>query len=345
MPRSFLVKSKRGPQNKWNPTLSAPQQVPGLDRDGEDVPFYGPNSPILPLSVTSWPTRLLFHCSSAIVKHVPKELLWKPPFYSSVRHHTSMTDVRLWPPPLSNPTTKESNSPSISANQETSGPLNLCLKAQPKIWSPAKAMEDEADATFPDKIQQTVEMSSDDENQTRKDVVHDVSSHYQDSKSPLLAADTTTPGSDFYACVKCHKAFSTAHGLEVHARRSHNGQRPFACQDCNKTFGHAASLDQHKATHGTTRTFTCKQCGKSFKRSSTLSTHLLIHSDTRPYPCQYCGKRFHQKSDMKKHTYIHTGKNVLIQSKIFLQEMAGHVITRTLLIGNIFYCILLLLLL
>ena len=104
------------------------------------------------------------------------------------------------------------------------------------------------------------------------------------------------------------KLFSTPHGLEVHVRRTHSGQRPYGCDVCHKTFGHSVSLAQHQAVHTQERSFSCKQCGKTFKRSSTLSTHLLIHSDTRPYPCQYCGKRFHQKSDMKKHTYIHTGK-------------------------------------
>ena len=111
-----------------------------------------------------------------------------------------------------------------------------------------------------------------------------------------------------FRCTQCNKPFSTPHGLEVHVRRSHSGDRPYACDICSKTFGHAVSLSQHRAVHTQEKSFSCKQCGKSFKRSSTLSTHLLIHSDTRPYPCQYCGKRFHQKSDMKKHTYIHTGK-------------------------------------
>ena len=115
-------------------------------------------------------------------------------------------------------------------------------------------------------------------------------------------------GLSSFECISCKKLFSTPHGLEVHVRRTHSGQRPYACDICNKTFGHAVSLSQHRAVHTHERTFECKQCGKCFKRSSTLSTHLLIHSDTRPYPCQYCGKRFHQKSDMKKHTYIHTGK-------------------------------------
>lgn len=49
-----------------------------------------------------------------------------------------------------------------------------------------------------------------------------------------------------FSCAKCEKNFSTAHGLEVHARRSHNGKRPFACELCNKTFGHEVSLSQHR---------------------------------------------------------------------------------------------------
>lgn len=51
---------------------------------------------------------------------------------------------------------------------------------------------------------------------------------------------------DIFSCIKCEKNFSTAHGLEVHARRSHNGKRPFACELCNKTFGHEVSLSQHR---------------------------------------------------------------------------------------------------
>ena len=62
-------------------------------------------------------------------------------------------------------------------------------------------------------------------------------------------------GGDVYTCVTCRKAFSTCHGLEVHVRRAHSGQRPFQCGDCNKTFGHSISLDQHKVTHNAERTF------------------------------------------------------------------------------------------
>ena len=54
------------------------------------------------------------------------------------------------------------------------------------------------------------------------------------------------PLGDVYSCMKCEKIFSTPHGLEVHARRSHNGKRPYACEHCNKTFGHEISLTQHR---------------------------------------------------------------------------------------------------
>ncbi|XP_067121231.1 zinc finger protein Gfi-1b-like [Centruroides vittatus] len=146
-------------------------------------------------------------------------------------------------------------------------------------------------------------------NPSRKEgIAETVESEVPRSKGVLREENANVVPALLFACADCGKTFGTAHGLEVHTRRSHGGQRPFACLRCNKTFGHEVSLDLHRAVHNNERSFECKQCGKSFKRSSTLSTHLLIHSDTRPYPCQYCGKRFHQKSDMKKHTYIHTGE-------------------------------------
>ena len=139
-----------------------------------------------------------------------------------------------------------------------------------------------------------------------RDVQQRVEAESQKKSDKNVLLKTKEKGT--FRCTQCNKPFSTPHGLEVHVRRSHSGDRPYACDICSKTFGHAVSLSQHRAVHTQEKSFTCKQCGKSFKRSSTLSTHLLIHSDTRPYPCQYCGKRFHQKSDMRKHTYIHTGR-------------------------------------
>lgn len=62
----------------------------------------------------------------------------------------------------------------------------------------------------------------------------------------LLMRPGMMPLGDVYSCIKCEKMFSTPHGLEVHARRSHNGKRPFACELCNKTFGHEISLSQHR---------------------------------------------------------------------------------------------------
>lgn len=65
---------------------------------------------------------------------------------------------------------------------------------------------------------------------------------------PLWMGQSLMPSliGGLFSCAKCEKNFSTAHGLEVHARRSHNGKRPFACELCNKTFGHEVSLSQHR---------------------------------------------------------------------------------------------------
>jgi DNA-directed RNA polymerase subunit RPC12/RpoP len=82
-----------------------------------------------------------------------------------------------------------------------------------------------------------------------------VGSFLSDSVPTTISSPTTgdpigqyrsLPLGDVYSCMKCEKIFSTPHGLEVHARRSHNGKRPFACQLCNKTFGHEISLTQHR---------------------------------------------------------------------------------------------------
>ena len=71
--------------------------------------------------------------------------------------------------------------------------------------------------------------------------------HHHHHHHLLMRGPGVVPLGDVYSCIKCEKMFSTPHGLEVHARRSHNGKRPFACELCNKTFGHEISLSQHRS--------------------------------------------------------------------------------------------------
>jgi growth factor independent 1 len=73
--------------------------------------------------------------------------------------------------------------------------------------------------------------------------------HHHHHHHLLMRGPGVVPLGDVYSCIKCEKMFSTPHGLEVHARRSHNGKRPFACELCNKTFGHEISLSQHRSVH------------------------------------------------------------------------------------------------
>jgi growth factor independent 1 len=184
--------------------------------------------------------------------------------------------------------------------QSLSPPAGGQAKKGP-IWNPAYELESSKNSNSPQRSgPNSPELNS-------SDMESNISALGPLDYSAGEHSPISSPNGKF-ACLSCSKKFTTAHGLEVHVRRAHNGRRPYECDICQRTFGHAVSLNQHRAVHSQEKSFSCKQCGKTFKRSSTLSTHLLIHSDTRPYPCQYCGKRFHQKSDMKKHTYIHTGK-------------------------------------
>lgn len=123
------------------------------------------------------------------------------------------------------------------------------------------------------------------------------------SHPDVLCTRLQTNGS--YTCVKCTKVrrflmfvllvsfslaaksdfvwnpiqvFSTPHGLEVHARRSHSGTRPFACEMCGKTFGHAVSLEQHKVVHS-----------QVWKRSHFICNNIQHHSVV----CPFCIKIVH----------------------------------------------------
>lgn len=78
-------------------------------------------------------------------------------------------------------------------------------------------------------------------------VVPGAPDHHHHHHHLLMRGPGVVPLGDVYSCIKCEKMFSTPHGLEVHARRSHNGKRPFACELCNKTFGHEISLSQHRS--------------------------------------------------------------------------------------------------
>lgn len=104
--------------------------------------------------------------------------------------------------------------------------------------------------------------------------------HHHHHHHLLMRGPGVVPLGDVYSCIKCEKMFSTPHGLEVHARRSHNGKRPFACELCNKTFGHEISLSQHRSVYAFQPQVNL-QGHDSSRRSD--SWHLV----PTPYPVSY----------------------------------------------------------
>ncbi|XP_043576548.1 zinc finger protein Gfi-1b-like isoform X2 [Chiloscyllium plagiosum] len=92
---------------------------------------------------------------------------------------------------------------------------------------------------------------------------------------PIDYSTHYSSASSSYNCIKCNKVFSTAHGLEVHVRRSHSGIRPYACELCGKTFGHGVSLEQHMNIHSQvpgTDCVTTSKVGGGFGMSN-IQTH------------------------------------------------------------------------
>ncbi|XP_076255074.1 uncharacterized protein LOC143193037 isoform X3 [Rhynchophorus ferrugineus] len=117
----------------------------------------------------------------------------------------------------------------------------------------------------------------------------------------LLMRPGMMPIGDVYSCIKCEKMFSTPHGLEVHARRSHNDTRPYPCQYCGKRFHQKSDMKKHTYIHTGEKPHKCTVCGKAFSQSSNLITHSRKHTGFKPFACDLCGRAFQRKVDLRRH--------------------------------------------
>ena len=121
-----------------------------------------------------------------------------------------------------------------------------------------------------------------------------------DDSEPHLA-DCDKP----FACVDCHKRFSSCYRLATH-RRCHLNQRPYECALCSKHFNHKGSLTRHMRTHSGDKPHECDTCHKRFFQPGNLTVHIRTHTGEKPFGCDQCGKRFNHRSSLTVHSRSHS---------------------------------------